>query len=58
MLTFVLTSAAGADLAATFYYLRSRGELEGDIASLAFPRARFLRPGPLDLERRLTRPCS
>ena len=46
--TYVMLSTAGADPANTFYFTRTRGELEGDIAALAFPRARFLRPAAIE----------
>lgn len=52
----VLVSSAGASPGARIFYSRMKGELERDVEALRFPRARILRPGPLDGERREDRP--
>ncbi len=48
---YVLISAAGASAASRFFYMRMKGELERDIASLPFHHVRILQPGFLDGER-------
>ncbi|MBC7794053.1 MAG: NAD(P)H-binding protein [Clostridia bacterium] len=48
---FVLISSSGATAASPFFYLRMKGELERDLATLPFVRQRYLRPGVLDGER-------
>lgn len=53
--TYVLVSAAGASPASRIFYSRMKGELERDVEALRFPRARILRPGLLDGERREVR---
>ena len=53
---YVLVSSAGASPGARIFYSRMKGELERDVEALRFPRARILRPGPLDGERREDRP--
>lgn len=49
--TFVLISSAGANTHSPLFYPRMKGQLEGEIAALHFPRARILRPSLLDGER-------
>jgi uncharacterized protein YbjT (DUF2867 family) len=49
---YVLVSSAGASPRSRLFYSRMKGELERDVEALAFPRARLLRPGLLDGERR------
>ncbi len=49
--TFVLISSAGANTHSRLFYPRMKGQLEGEIAALHFPRARILRPSLLDGER-------
>ncbi len=49
---YVLVSAAGSSPRSRIFYSRMKGELERDVEALGFPRARFLRPGLLDGERR------
>lgn len=53
---YVLVSSAGASPGARLFYSRMKGELERDVEALRFPRARLLRPGPLDGARREDRP--
>lgn len=48
----VIVSAAGSSPRSRIFYSRMKGELERDVEALGFPRARFLRPGLLDGERR------
>jgi uncharacterized protein YbjT (DUF2867 family) len=50
--TYVLVSSAGASPRARVFYSRMKGELERDVERLGFPRARLLRPGLLDGDRR------
>ncbi|WAS92659.1 oxidoreductase [Nannocystis punicea] len=49
--TYVLVSSTGAAPKSSIFYSRMKGELERDTAALGFPRARYLRPGPLDGDR-------
>jgi uncharacterized protein YbjT (DUF2867 family) len=53
---YVLVSSAGATPRARLFYSRMKGELERDVEALTFERARILRPGLLDGERREHRP--
>jgi uncharacterized protein YbjT (DUF2867 family) len=48
----VIVSSAGASPASPIFYSRMKGELERDVAALGFSRVRFLRPGPLDGDRK------
>jgi uncharacterized protein YbjT (DUF2867 family) len=54
---FVLVSSIGADSASTNLYLRTKGELEDAVGSLAFESLTILRPGLLLGERREPRPA-
>jgi uncharacterized protein YbjT (DUF2867 family) len=45
--TFVLVSSAGASPTSRTFYLRTKGETERDLETLAFPRLVILRPGLL-----------
>jgi uncharacterized protein YbjT (DUF2867 family) len=54
---FVLVSSIGADSASTNLYLRTKGELEDAVGSLAFESLTILRPGLLLGERRESRPA-
>jgi len=45
---YVLVSSAGADPASRFFYLRMKGQLEQDVASLDFQSVIILQPGPLE----------
>ncbi len=49
--TYVLISASGADADSPFFYLRTKGELEKDVAVLDFPLLRILQPGLLQGDR-------
>lgn len=51
-----LTSSAGADAASRFFYLRVKGELEEDLATLGFSSLTFVRPGLIGGERGESRP--
>lgn len=53
---FVLVSAGGVDACSRLFYLRTKGELEQDIAALDFPSLTFLRPGLIGGERPESRP--
>lgn len=53
---FVLVSASGADISSRFFYMRTKGELERDIATLGFPSLTFVRPGLIGGERKERRP--
>lgn len=44
---FILVSAAGADAHGCNFYLRVKGEVEGGVAQMGFPRLDILRPGLL-----------
>ncbi|WP_130003393.1 NAD(P)H-binding protein [Qipengyuania thermophila] len=47
----VIVSAVGADAASRSLYLKTKGQMERDLARLEFPRLHFLRPGLLRGER-------
>ncbi|SCU77303.1 LAME_0A00584g1_1 [Lachancea meyersii CBS 8951] len=49
--TFVLVSSIGADVNSSFFYLKTKGDLERDILALNFDKTIFLRPGALLGER-------
>jgi uncharacterized protein YbjT (DUF2867 family) len=49
---FVLVSSIGADSKSTNFYLRTKGELERDLAEIGFTALHILRPGLLLGERR------
>ena len=53
--TYVLISAAGANPDSPFFYLRTKGELENDVAVLGFPQLRILQPGLMRGDRTETR---
>jgi uncharacterized protein YbjT (DUF2867 family) len=48
----VLISSAGANADSPFFYLRTKGELENDVAVLGFPELRILQPGLLKGDRK------
>jgi uncharacterized protein YbjT (DUF2867 family) len=53
---YALNSALGADVASRAFYSRTKGELERDLQTLAFPSLTFVRPGLIGGEREETRP--
>lgn len=52
----VLISSVGADSLSSFFYLRTKGELEEVIGELEFPGFAILRPSLLEGDREVTRP--
>lgn len=54
--TCVLNSAAGADTDSRFFYNRVKGELERDLARLAFASLTLVRPGLIGGQRQEVRP--
>lgn len=54
--TYVLISAAGANAASPFFYMRMKGELEQAVAKLPFRQIHILQPGFLDGDRSENRP--
>ncbi|CAN5719135.1 NAD(P)H-binding protein [soil metagenome] len=53
--SYVLISAAGANAESVFFYLRTKGELENDVAVLGFPALRILQPSLLKGDRSVER---
>ncbi|SCV05097.1 LANO_0G18404g1_1 [Lachancea nothofagi CBS 11611] len=45
--TYVLVSSVGANENSSFYYMKTKGEIERDILALNFDKTIILRPGPL-----------
>lgn len=45
--TLVLVSSTGADAGSSFFYMRTKGELDLDVQAMGFPAVHILRPGPL-----------
>ena len=45
---FVLVTAAGANENSFFFYTKTKGEIERDVAALGFDKTLFLRPGFID----------
>ena len=54
--SFVLTSAAGADVSSRFFYYRVKGEVERELASMGFESLTFVRPGLIGGRRDEPRP--
>jgi uncharacterized protein YbjT (DUF2867 family) len=53
--TYVLNSAAGANVASRFFYNRVKGELERDLEALGFASLTHVRPGLIGGERAVAR---
>jgi uncharacterized protein YbjT (DUF2867 family) len=53
--TYVLNSAAGANVASRFFYNRVKGELERDLEALGFASVTHVRPGLIGGERDVAR---
>lgn len=53
---FAVVSAMGANRSSLFFYSRVKGELEADLAALAFPSLTLVRPGLIGGDRAERRP--
>lgn len=45
--TYVLVSSVGADANSSFFYTKTKGQLDRDVQALGFKKVCILRPGPL-----------